>query len=317
MRFSIVVPLHRPTPAFARCMEECLRLNHDDFEVLVVSDRQYPLPADHRIRPLVTASASDTSPAEKRDAALAIATGDIVAFLDDDAFPAPDWLVVAERLFAREEIGAIGGPGLTPAASPLRERVGGAAYESILGSGPLRYRFVPGTPRVVDDYPAYNFMVRRSALEACGGWGTRFYGGEDTRLCESLAAMGVMVHYEPQLVVYHHRRPMFRPHMRQVENVGRHRGNFVRVGSDSSRRAVYFMPLAGAALAVAGVARALKRESPGRVLGVVAFVHLALASLSPAKGIPARALFPVALLAHHASYAYGFVRGLLSGRMER
>lgn len=317
VRFSILIPLHRDTPVFRRCLAACLALDHDDFEVLAVSDRPVTLPDDPRVRMVVTGAPADTSPAEKRDAGLEHATGDAIAYLDDDAEPARDWLAVAEAALADPSVNAIGGPGVTPPAQGWRARAGGAVYESPLGSGPLRYRFAPAAARVVDDYPAYNLIVRTDAVRRAGGWASTFYGGEDTRFCEALAAQGDRVHYLPDLVVLHHRRDIFRPHMRQIGNVGRHRGHFVRAYPATSRRPVYFAPLVaalGGPLAALWALRRLPRalRVPAAILG-----YGALARMAPAGDMRVRAAFPAALAAHHLAYGLSFLRGLVTREMDR
>jgi glycosyltransferase involved in cell wall biosynthesis len=317
MRFSIVIPLHRPTPAFDACLAACLTLDHADFEVLVVSDRPAELPADPRVVSVVTGLPDDSSPAEKRDAALPHATGAAIAYLDDDAEPAPDWLRVAEAAFEDPEVAALGGPGVTPPGGGWRRRVGGAVYESALGSGPLRYRFAPAPARVVDDYPAYNLIVRTEAVRRAGGWASTFYGGEDTRFCEELARIGVRVNYLPELVVRHHRRPVFRAHMRQVGNVGRHRGHFVRKHPETSRRLVYFAPIAALVAAPLALAAGLARLRPGGRAAALGALYAGLAASSPAGGARERLAFPLALTAHHAAYGASFVAGLLTRRMDR
>src|SRR5437763_1883242 len=227
-RVSVIVPVHRETPAFERCVREVLDLADPDVELIIVTDRPLTRPLD-RARVVVTGSQTDTSPAEKRDAALATATGEICAFIDDDAYPRADWIAKIRARLADPTVDAVGGPGVTVPDSPWRERAGGAFYESRLGSGSLRRRFVAhGEVSDTDDWPAYNFAVRTAALRDIGGWGTTFYGGEDTAVCLALVAAGHRIVYDPEVVVYHFRRRIFRPLMRQVGNVGRHRGYFVR-----------------------------------------------------------------------------------------
>lgn len=311
-----MVPFHRATPASQKCIETVLALTHEDFELIVVSDRPVDLPMDDpRVVAVVTGSSVDTSPAEKRDLASEKVTGDVIAYLDDDAYPVPNWLHLAEVLFANPDISALGGPGLTPSDSSWASRAGGAVYESWLGSGPLRYRFRPQAPRVVTDYPAYNLMVRTEAVRHCGGWASTFYGGEDTRFCENLAAIGVYVHYSPELIVYHHRRPVFREHLRQVANVGRHRGYFVRIHPESSRRPMYFLP-AATVLGTPLVVMMAERRNPGRGLKALAIAYLAAAAMAPERNAAAQAVFPVALAAHHGAYGIAFVRGLLTKQMN-
>jgi len=315
LRFSIVIAAHRDGPAFRRCVDACLAQEYPSFEVVVVSDRPLsPQPADALC--VETGAASDTSPAEKRDAAVPRTTGDVLAFVDDDAYPRPDWLARASERFRDAEVQAVGGPGVTPPDSSWRERVGGAVYESPAGSAFLRYRFLPLAPRRVNDYPAYNLFVRRAALEAVGGWGTAFYGGEDTVLCLKLAEAGWPVHYDPNVVVFHRRRPILGSHLRQVANVGRHRGYFMRAFPATSRRPLYALPaLAPAALVAASLA---VRRRPGWGLTCAAAAFGVVAAESSRRHPPSVALTtPLVAAAHHLAYGTAFLRGLLGGKLTR
>ena len=115
-----------------------------------------------------------------------------------------------------------------------------------------------GKIRDVDDLPAFNLFIRTDALRSIGGWQSKFYGGEDTMACLRLVQAGHRLIYDPEVVVYHHRRPIFGSHLRQVGNVGRHRGHspaFCR----PSRRPLYFAPTAGR---VALAADARRAEQP-------------------------------------------------------
>jgi hypothetical protein len=319
-RVSVVVPLHRMTSAALQCLTALAELPGEQHEVLVVSDRPVEgVPDSFQL--VLTASPTDTSPAEKRDAALQHVRGDICAFIDDDAYPARDWIECALARFEDDGIAAVGGPGLTPPGTSLRERLGGGFYESRLGSGSLRYRFraVDGV-RDVDDYPAYNFFVRMDALRAIGGWASRFYGGEDTKLCLALVAAGHRIVYDPEVVVYHHRRPMFRPHMRQVGNVGRHRGWFVRAFPATSRRPLYFAPAAAVVATPLLLAWAARRR--GRFAGLAAlstamWLAISASEIQDGADPDVAALLPVGLAAGHFAYGVGFLRGLfLTGEIE-
>lgn len=320
VRVSVIVPLHRFTAAARTCLETVAALPGDRHELLVVSDRPVQgLPPF--ATPMIMDSDADTSPAEKRDAALAQARGEICAFLDDDAYPADDWLERAlARFDANDSIAAVGGPGVTPPNSPVLERAGGAFYESPLGSGGLRYRFRPlGQVREVDDYPAYNFFVRTEVLRSVSGWDSRFYGGEDTKLCLALHQAGHRLVYDPDVVVYHHRRPLFAPHMRQVGNVGRHRGYFVRAFPGTSARPIYFAPSLALLGGIAGIAWAARDARRGRAatvlagLGAAAIVaHARRDGVDPA----AAALLPAALVAGHGAYGFCFLRGLTTTHIE-
>jgi glycosyltransferase involved in cell wall biosynthesis len=314
VRFSVVIAAHRDGRAFRRCLDASLAQDHPDFEVVVASDQPFERLPEAVVQ-VATGSPTDTSPAEKRDAAFAAATGDVLAYVDDDAYPRQDWLSNAARHF-RDAVQAVGGPGLTPPDSPWAERVGGAVYESPAGSAFLRYRFVPRPARRTSDFPAYNLLVRRQALEVVGGWGTTFYGGEDTVLCLKLAELGWLVHYAPDVVVYHQRRPILRPHLRQVANVGRHRGYFVRAFPATSRKLLYALPALAPAALPLGVVFIKKQPVIGGLLVAGAYGLVALETLR--RHSPSVALATPAVAAmHHVAYGSAFLRGAFGRGFSR
>ncbi len=319
-RTSIVVPVHRLTPHARQCLETSVAVCGPEDEVIAVSDRPLKgIPTAVRVH--LTGSPSDTSPAEKRDAATDIAGGEFLAYIDDDAYPAEEWIDRALERFASDPaIAAVGGPGITPPGSGVRERVGGAFYESPFGSGGLRYRFSPfGSPRAANDLPAYNLIVRADVLRRVGGWASRFYGGEDTKLCLTLVQTGYRIVYDPQVVVFHHRRPIFGPHMRQVANVGRHRGFFVRAYPKTSLRPIYFAPSCLLVASPVVAAWAARRRGRRLALGVIiaaAAGTVSFKALQDGSGPLVAALLPSALVAGHGAYGVGFLRGLVTREIE-
>jgi cellulose synthase/poly-beta-1,6-N-acetylglucosamine synthase-like glycosyltransferase len=314
----VIIPLHRDNPGFRACLAGCLALEYPRTEVIVVSDEPVALPAD--VKSVLTGADHDTGPGEKRDIGMHAATGDYFAFIDDDAVPRADWLTKAVAIFDDEAIGAVAGPGVTPTGSGWAERAGGAFYESWLGSGPYRYRFRPGRRRDVDDYPAYNLIVRRSAAEHVNGWGTGFYGGEDTVICLALVEAGWRIVYDPEVVVSHRRRPVLSKHLAQVGNVGRHRGYFVKAYPQTSLRPSYFLPTLGT-VALAGLTLAAVFNGRARVgLGVAAAAYLVggvVLGLAERDGPSIALALPGVALASHVTYGIQFVRGLLTRQLER
>jgi len=315
---SVIIPLHRDNPGFRACLAGCLALDYPTVEIVVVSDERAELPAD--VKSVITGASHDTGPGEKRDIGMHAASGEYFAFIDDDAIPRPDWLAKAVRLLEDQSIGAVAGPGVTPADSTWAERAGGAFYESWLGSGPYRYRFRPGKSRDVDDYPAYNLIVRRSAAEHVKGWGTGFYGGEDTVICLALVEAGWRIVYAPDVVVSHRRRPVLRRHLAQVGNVGLHRGYFVKAYPQTSFRPSYFLPSLGTVvlggLALAALVNGRARTMLGLAVGAYYVGGFGLGLAEGDEPSVALAL-PAVALASHVTYGINFVRGLLTSRLER
>lgn len=315
-RCSIVVPLHRDGPRFRYSLERCVEVAAGaDAQVIVVTDQEIgALPAE--VVGVVTGCAGDTPPGVKRDHALRVADGDLVAFIDDDAYPDESWLINAFAVLEDENISGVGGPGLTPGVSTWRERLGGVVYASWLGSGPLRHRFrATGSRRSIGEIPAFNFVVRREDLIEVGGWGSNFYGGEDTKLCEELTRREKRLIYEPEMVVYHFRRAMFRPHMRQVANIGRHRGFFFRRYPLTSRRMIFVLP-STVMLGVLGLTLWGIVWRPVLTLSTIG-MGWAMLTVSAWRRCGASALlFPLALAAHHLAYGWNFIRGLLMRQLN-
>ncbi|HEX4518283.1 MAG TPA: glycosyltransferase [Gaiellaceae bacterium] len=319
---TIIIPLHRRTRAFERCVEAAVAVSHGRHEVLVVADKD-PGVLPESVRLVLTNSPTDTSPAEKRDIALAEASGEVCAFLDDDAFPRDDWLESALLLFeldADGRVAGVGGPGVTPPGSGWRERAGGAFYESPFGSGGVRFRFRPeGSVRDVDDLPAFNLFMRTDALRAIGGWASKLYGGEDTMVCLRLVEAGYRLLYDPEVVVYHHRRPVFGPHLRQVGNVGRHRGHFARVLPQTSRRPLYFAPTAGlliGALGLVAITTNRRLRLPGAAAAVSGWAVIATQARKDGCEPTIAAALPAVVVASHASYGVQFLRGFFTRSIE-
>jgi GT2 family glycosyltransferase len=310
---SVIIPLHKDGERFRRCLASCLAMQvSTTFEVIVVSDQPVQDLSSSLIR-TETGSLTPTSPAIKRDIGETLVRGQVLAFLDDDAYPSTNWLDAAMDALRGSAVHGVGGPGLTPPDSSWRERLGGAVYESRLGSGPLRRRFLPvGPARDCDDLPAYNLVIRRDAIVATGGWASNYYGGEDTKLCLALVDTGFRLRYDPSVIVYHYRRPFLRPHLRQVANVGRHRGYFFRKYPSTSRRGLYTLPALGAigmVPAFFGAALAI-RAAPRPSSAVLAGGWLALSVPRFRKLGVAALAFPLLLLSHHLAYGLNFLRGL-------
>ncbi len=239
MIVSIIVAVKRDNPNLRECIESCLRLDYPDFEILVLPDEDIVLNYP-KTRVIPTGA---VTPPIKRDLALAQARGEVVAFIDDDAYPAEDWLSLALKHFSNPEIAAVGGPAVTPETDSLMQKASGRIYSSYLMSGQYVYRYLPRPRRFVDDYPSCNFLVRKSTLLELGGFDTKFWPGEDTFLCLKIVRdLKKKIIYDPKVLVYHHRRGLFKGHLKQIANYGLHRGYFVKRFPQTSFKWTYFLP---------------------------------------------------------------------------
>lgn len=241
--FSIIIPFQRWNGDLDECLTHIGRQSFGGYEIILLPDSSEQLPQRFSHLPITIIPTGHVSPSIKRDRGADIAVGSYLAFIDDDAYPTPDWLHVAhEYLTAHPNVGAVGGPAMTPKTDPLWARVSGAVFLSPL-SGGFPERYVPRPPeRIVDDWPSVNLIVRRSVFFEAGGYDSAFWPGEDTKLCRDIIAKGHTIVYLPEMLVHHHRRARLQKHLRQVGNYGFHRGYFARKYPENSRKLKYFVP---------------------------------------------------------------------------
>jgi glycosyltransferase involved in cell wall biosynthesis len=263
-------------------------------------------------------------PALKRDLALRYSDAEVLAFLDDDAYPEPDWLDRALPHFEDPSVGAVGGPAVTPGHDNVWQKASGEVYSTWLGGGVYSYRYVPQGMRKVDDFPSVNLLIRRDVFEMLGGFDSSFWPGEDTKLCLDLThKLGLSILYDPSVLVWHHRRELFFPHCRQVANYAKYRGFFAKAYPETSRRPSFFLPSAFAITCVAalgGIIGDVAFLKPA-VLAVILYSVLLAASVlsvswrhrNPVIGLLAGA----GIFSTHLCYGVFFLKGLLGARLDR
>jgi cellulose synthase/poly-beta-1,6-N-acetylglucosamine synthase-like glycosyltransferase len=317
---SVVIPIRRINDFLRENITHLKKLTFKNFEVVIVGDEKEDTSfvKDARFKFLYV---GNISPGEKRNIGAREARGSILAFLDDDAFPQKNWLDQALKVFKDEDVYALGAPAVTPPDAGILERVSGRILESPLTSGFTVYRHVPRKRRLIDDYPSVNFLVRKEAFEAVGGFNQDFWPGEDTKIC-----LDLIKHfernfvYDPNPVVYHHRRNVFIPHLKQISRYGKHRGQFARIFPETSRVPSYFVPslfvlglFLGPLTFGLGWIGAVSLRAYTAVLSVyfiLAFEESVRAAAKD-KSLKMIPLFFVGIFLTHVVYGFNFLWGLL------
>src|SRR3989441_6771292 len=297
----------------------CLQLDYPQFELIVLPDSNENSPSE-RVRVLPT---GPVKPSEKRNTGVSMAKGEIVAFIDGDAYPEKDWLKNSLKYFDDPKVAAIGGPGLTPESDNIMQKASGEILSSFLGSGPLSFRHSSKVPRKCNDLPTVNLIVRRSTFKEIGGFDSSYWPGEDTKFSRDLIyGLRLDAMYAPDVVVYHHRRVLFRPHLRQIARYGLHRGYFSKKFPENSRRPLYFVPSLfvlsiPAMLLIGYLDESVRFLSLFPLLAYVLLVGIG-AVIIGLKRRRANLVGPVFLgaVATHLWYGAYFLKGLLSRKID-
>ena len=146
---------------------------------------------------IVLANKYDGRLGAARNTATELASGEVIAFLDDDAAAAVDWL---ERLIAPyddERVGAVGGAPL-PVFEVRRPRWFPFEFDWVFGCA---YRGLPLTRAPAVHLIGANMSARRSALREIGGFHSDHE--DDLDMCHRIAYAQHRVLYEPLAIVYH------------------------------------------------------------------------------------------------------------------
>ena len=243
----IIIDYKKENPYRTECLEAIQRQTYKNFEVILVTDHPVTLSSSRKrgsIPSLIKKSFGHyVGPAQKRDWGAKKASGEILAFIDDDAYPDKDWLKNIVKDLFDSTLAGVGGPGVTPPNVSWTEEASGWMSASPMGAGINTYRFFPSSRKFVDDYPSMNLAVRRSDFLAVGGYDSNYWPGEDTKLClDIVTKLRKKIVYDPRVLVYHHRRPLWKSHLRQNGNFGLHRGFFARILPRTSLRPIYLGP---------------------------------------------------------------------------
>ena len=202
---SIVIPTYRRPERLARCLDALLELDYprDRLEVVVMEDGG---PTD-QLAELRARDFGDlvvrilgqphSGPAGARNRGAREATGELLAFTDDDCCPRADWV---SKLVA-----AHGGASRVAVGGHSENALVGNAY-SEASQALVTYITQYGDRIDEQFFASNNFLVSRSVFMDLGGFDESFplAGGEDRELCDRMNDLDYELRYEPSAVIDHY-----------------------------------------------------------------------------------------------------------------
>ncbi len=214
-RISVVVCTYNDESTLRGCFDGLKRLEYPDHEVIVVNDGSIDstddLVREYGFRLI---SRENRGLASARNAGLEAATGEIVAYMDADAYPDPHWLSHLAVTFLKSSHAGVGGPNIPPP--------GGGRTADCVANAPGGPTHVLLSDREAEHIPGCNMAFRKASLDAIGGFDPQFrIAGDDVDICWRLQDQGWTVGFSAGAVVWHHRRSRMRAYLKQQYEYGR------------------------------------------------------------------------------------------------
>lgn len=221
MRATLIIPSYRRPHVLARCLQSVEKQKRRPDAVLV-SVRDTDAETQRFLRDArwehlgvqeVPVTAAGLVAAY--NAALEVARGDIISFLDDDATPHPDWLARVVRHFEeRSGVGGVGGRDWMYLDGELQDASVHPGASAGVGRLQWHGRVIgnhhlgEGAPREVDVLKGANMSYRQEAIdglrfdERLSGNGSQ--SGNDFMFSLSVKQRGWTLLYDPAVAIDHH-----------------------------------------------------------------------------------------------------------------
>jgi GT2 family glycosyltransferase len=214
-RVSVVVCAYDAADTLADCLTSVDALTYPDVEVIVVDDGSRDATGDiargySGVRVIEVPNGGLSA---ARNAGLATATGEIIAYTDADVRVDPDWLTYLVQPLLTSDVAGVGGPNVVPADDPWVSQCVARAP-----GGPIHVML---DDRIAEHVPGCNMAFRRDALLVADGFNPVYVrAGDDVDICWRLQAKKLDIGFAPSALVWHHHRASVRAYWRQQVGYG-------------------------------------------------------------------------------------------------
>jgi Predicted glycosyltransferases len=220
--FSVIVPTRNRPVELQRCISAVAHCDFDRsrLEIIVVNDGGVPVECEALRKACGSATLrvlnkSNGGPGSARNFAAVAASGDFLAFIDDDCAPAKDWLRSLEHAVSRRPNALHGGRTINLLTDNRYSEASQTLLDYVYGyyNDPLqcRNRF----------FASNNMTVPARLFAEVGGFDEAFRTAEDRDFCRRWRAAGYDFRYSEEVVVFHGHRLSIGSLQRQHFQYGR------------------------------------------------------------------------------------------------
>jgi glycosyltransferase involved in cell wall biosynthesis len=215
-KVSVIVATYNGSRTLADCLEALGKLNYPDYEIILVDDGstdRVPEIAKQFLKKIRYVRQENQGLSAARNAGIIVATGEIVAFTDDDCMADEDWLYYLVNDLLSGDCVAIGGHNfLPPEDSPV------AAAVVVSPGGPAHVLL---TDREAEHIPGCNMAFYKWALLQIGMFDPIFRkAGDDVDVCWRLRDAGLKIGFSHAGFVWHYRRSTVKAYLKQQVGYG-------------------------------------------------------------------------------------------------
>lgn len=212
---SVVICSYNGSRTIGETLDQLLKLDYPDFEVIVVNDGSKDnLAAIVEKYPVRLITIPNRGLSNARNVGLNNAKGEIIAYLDDDAYPDAHWLHYLAYAYHTTSYAAIGGPNIAPGND------GNIAF--CVANAPGGPVHVLLTDEIAEHVPGCNLSIRKSILLEIGGFDPIYHAaGDDVDICWRIQDAGYLIGFHPSAMVWHHRRNSLKAYWKQQEGYGK------------------------------------------------------------------------------------------------
>jgi glycosyltransferase involved in cell wall biosynthesis len=213
-KVSVIVCCYNAAATLDECLQSLSKLTYPNCEVIVIDDGSkdgtHLIAEKHEVRCIRIPNGGLS---RARNLGIEAAKGEIVAFIDSDAYADPDWLYYMVSALDEHGASAVGGPNLSP---PQDGFIAQCVDQS------------PGNPTCVlvdnehaEHIPGCNMAFRKEVFDVAGKFDAQHRAaGDDVDVCWRILVADQKIVYHPSAVVWHHRRATIGGYLKQQKGYG-------------------------------------------------------------------------------------------------